>query len=211
MKSNLRIWGQAILDVVFPPLCAACTELGAEPFCPLCAEALIPAEPFTVEHADQAAALWAYGGPVALAIQNLKYEGRIELGQSLGTALGPLTARFPEIDGVVPVPLTPARQRERGFNQAREIARGLLRPVWSQALVRTPGPRQVGRNRAERLANLEGQIHRGRVPVDGRSVLLVDDVVTTGATASRCAETLRAVGARAVFVLAVAHASRLEG
>ena len=99
---------------------------------------------------------------------------------------------------VVPVPASPSRRRRRGFDPAGEIAH-LLAQRTGAALVpclrRGRGPRQVGRTRSERIARPPGIHAEGPPPQD---VLLVDDVVTTGATLSACASALRRAGCRRV-------------
>lgn len=198
--------GRAALEVLFPPQCAGCPEVGREPFCRLCAEALVDAAPFEIPGAAAAAAAFAYGGPVAEAVQRLKYQGEWALGRALGEAMA---ARLPwPVDVVVPVPLARDRLVARGYNQARELARGFARPAVVDALARAPGAPQVGLSRAARLDNVRAALSPGpgRERVRDRRVLLLDDVVTTGATAEAATAALTSAGARAVFVYALAYA-----
>jgi predicted amidophosphoribosyltransferase len=200
---------RSFLEVVFPPVCAACGVPGREPFCELCKEALEPAPPFEIPGADQAGALWLHGGPAALAVQHLKFHDHPELGRPLGEAMQVVLPEFGPIDLAVPVPCSPGRLRDRGYNQARELLRGLGLPVKVRALSRTKEvPPQVGLDRAGRLENLVGAIGLGpeAQALAGRRVLLVDDVITTGATAQAAAAALRAGGAGAVLVLALTRA-----
>lgn len=157
--------------------------------------------------------VWALGlhaGPLREAIHHLKFNGRKGLGVPLGRRLG--AAIQTDHDLVVPLPLHPARLRERGYNQAALIAQGLAearsRPMVEGVLVRV---RQTGRqaklDREERLRNLQGAFGvRGpqTVPWAGRSVLLVDDVLTTGATAAAAATVLRETGALRVDLAVLA-------
>jgi len=203
---------RGLLEAVFPPVCAACRAVGREPFCRVCAEALAPAGPLSIPGAEAARALLEYGGPAAAAVQSLKYGGHPEHGRSLGGALAALLVELPAVEVAVPVPTTRARLVERGYNQARELIRGLPLPAAPRALVRVDrGETQVGLGRAARLANLEGAFAAGPERVAGKRVLLVDDVVTTGATAEAATAALLAAGATAVVVLALARAERAGG
>ena len=121
-----------------------------------------------------------------------------------------LTARPLHADVIVPVPLTRRRLRDRGFNQAAILAEQLPgavgAPVVADALSREERAAQSTLNAAERIQNLRGAfaIHNAAAIRDKR-VLLVDDVVTTGATVSACADTLAQAGAKRISVLAFAR------
>ncbi|MBA3944292.1 MAG: ComF family protein [Herpetosiphonaceae bacterium] len=116
---------------------------------------------------------------------------------------------IPLVDAIVPVPLYARRQRERGFNQAELLAQGIgLRldlPLLAQGLCRKrPTHQQVGLDRTERRANMVGAFRwQGSPPP--RRVLLLDDVVTTGATMEACAAALRLAGAAEVHGWAIAR------
>lgn len=200
---------RSLLEVVFPPLCAACGVPGREPFCAICHEALEDAPPFVVPGAAQASALWLHGGPAALAVQQLKFHDHPELGRPLGEAMAERLAALGPVDVAVPMPCSRRRLSERGYNQARELLRGLPIPVAPRALRRTREvPPQVGLDRAARLSNVRGALGPGpeAAAVRGRRVLLVDDVVTTGATAEAATQALLEAGAQGVVVLALTHA-----
>lgn len=147
----------------------------------------------------------------------LKHERIPPLGAWFAARLAEvLAAESKELaaDVVVPVPLHPTRLRERGYNQAELIARPLARrlglPMHSWLLMRTkPRPEKQKLSVHERWDSVRGAFAaRPGSPVDNLSVLLVDDVMTTGATMDACARVLRRAGARRVIALAVARAAR---
>lgn len=217
----------ALLDLVYPPRCAACGESAPEPFCPTCAEAVDPVPPGCARcgqpgpdplcgacHAappafDAVRAGGLLGGPLADAIHALKYRNRPALARPLGSWLA-ARARVEPGALVVSVPLARGRRVERGYDQAALLAEHLARAAGARtlrgALVRVrETPPQVGRTRAERARNVAGAFRAG-AGVEGRDVVLVDDVVTTGATADAAAAALRRAGARSVVVVALARA-----
>jgi ComF family protein len=160
-----------------------------------------------------------YEGAVRAGIHALKYHGRTAVGVPLGALLAEAGgARLPAaplalLDAIVPVPLHPARQAERGFNQAELLARACGRrwglPVWPRALRRVrPTRPQTELDGAARRANVRGAFAVSwSAPVAGRRLLLVDDVLTTGATLGAAATALRAAGATLVGALVLARAS----
>ncbi len=154
---------------------------------------------------------YSYGGPAAGMVRNLKYRGVRLLADPMGRVMASAfeALRPVEIDGVVPVPMHPKRRRERGYNHAellaRQVAARLEAPLLD-ALARTRDTRQQARlSDAERMRNLENAFALTR-EVKGLSLLLVDDVCTTGSTANACARTLLEGGARAVWLLCYAEA-----
>ena len=199
--------------------CEICGErIGADystnQFCPACQESR--------PHFVKAAAYGAYDDELRELIHLLKYE-QVEpaagvLGRMLAKAihkLGPIADSVL----VVPVPLYRSKRRQRGFNQAELIARASLKggafrcELRADLLERTrPTVSQIGLTRAQRIENIRGAF---RVPhlnrVAGRAILLVDDVLTTGTTASECARILRRAGAEKVWVATVARTLKDSG
>lgn len=196
---------KSLASAVFPAHCAACGCASDELFCALCAEHAEPAETFLVQSTGASRALFAYGGSPATAIHRFKYRGMPELGRPFGQALLPIFRELEPFDALVPVPLSPSRLQDRGYNQARELLRGLPYRVAVRALARRDAREQVGLAKSARVENANAGIIAGSQAIRGLSLVLVDDVVTTGATASACVKTLLEAGARRVSVVALAR------
>jgi ComF family protein len=221
----------ALLDLVYPPACAACGEPAPDggPFCATCADAVDPV-PAGCERCglpgpearcgacrasppayDSVRAGGLFGGPLADAIHALKYGGRPALARPLGRWLA---SRAPPPAGalVVSVPLARGRRIERGYDQAALLADAYARAAAADvrrartALARLRETKaQVGLTREERARNVAGAFAATPAVAD-QDVVLLDDVVTTGATADAAADALRRAGARSVGVVALARA-----
>jgi ComF family protein len=159
---------------------------------------------------DYARAAGQYVDPLRTALGAFKFEGRRALARPLADLLvEQCGAAVPaDVDALVPVPLGRSRERERGFNQAallaERVARALGPPVRSWLTRTRPTRPQSELGAAERRANVRDAF-RAVAAVRERHVVVVDDVLTTGATAAECARVLRQAGARAVGVLTVAR------
>jgi ComF family protein len=228
---------QRLLNLLFPPRCAGCGAVGAF----LCLRCLASV-PFVNSrtclfcHRPQvngaacydcrqqpsalvaAAALCYYAPPVEAAIKRLKYKG----GQVVAPTLAALVAnhRLPTwlrpdaATLLLPVPLHPARERERGFNQAALLAAALAphldlpcdpHPAYLRRVRRTRP--QVGLNHEQRRENVAGAFACDLVPaIHDAHIVLVDDVYTTGATMQDCARALREAGAARVYAFTIARA-----
>jgi len=156
---------------------------------------------------------WAeFEGPVQKAVHGIKYRRDISLGFELSNLMITFIdeLKWP-IDIVVPVPLGRKRKSERGYNQVSLIAYPLaLRFGWKYipdglVRIRETGS-QVGLNASDRQKNVFGAFAAIPQRVEGKKVLLIDDVATTGATLSSCTEALKVAGATAVFALTLARA-----
>lgn len=204
-------------------LCLSCRTCfaAAQPRCRCCALRLGAAqarcgaclrEPPPIE---QTVCVADYAFPWDRLILRFKHEQAPELAALLADCLADAAARsqIASPDAFVPVPLTDRRLAERGYDQAWELARRLGRKLGIPARVdlierRFDGRQQAGLSRAQRLTNLRGAFvlgAQGPQPVQGRHLALVDDVVTTGATAHEAARVLLAAGARRVDLWVVAR------
>ena len=209
------------------PLCGTCWETMprlSPPWCERCGLAFATFGPLAEStrrecHAcstEPPAFAWAraavdYDGAAREALQAFKFGGRRLLARPLAALVAetPEAARAMRADALVPVPLAPARERDRGFNQAAVLAERLaghfgvaVRASWL-ARTRMTAP-QTELSAPERRANVRGAFAATRA-VRGRMVVIVDDVFTTGATVSECARALVEAGAQEVGVLTIAR------
>jgi ComF family protein len=156
-------------------------------------------------------AAFAYEGAARTAVLTLKFKSGRYLAPLMGEFLrAELAVRPLHVDLVVPVPLAPGRLRGRGFNQAlllaSEVAEVVCGSVSAELLRRDERTAQQTLRAADRLLNLQGAVTCQEMDnVHGRRVLLVDDVVTTGATLSACAEALARAGAARITAIAFAR------
>ncbi len=223
-----QVW-IGLLDVVYPPRCLHCnarTPTSSVPLCSRCMRRPERADPDAVtahierlpaptDALDAARALWRFDKDGALQpVQHaLKYQNRPRYGIALGRLMAAaLDARLPAPDAIVPIPLHRARRYERGYNQSAMLARGLSAelgaPVRTDWLARPVATRsQTHLSRADRWANVDGAFRAARAEdLAGTSLLLVDDIITTGATAVAAAEALKDAGAHHVTLCALAFA-----
>jgi ComF family protein len=212
-------------SVLAGPACARCGDLldqfalrpGTQPLCRACR--LAP-PPFV-----RAVAFGLYDGRMKAAIHALKYDrlqsAARELGNRLANAIGQIEPDAPSEMLVVPVPLHRSRHSQRGFNQARVLASHALKslarshPAWrltlaDRALVRQRATvSQAGLSPRQRRLNLRGAfVVTDPVAVNGKDVLMIDDILTTGATARAVSSALLNAGAASVWVATLARARR---
>jgi len=234
VPSDCRICQSPLLTISNLPVCEPCREkmvrldgllcrvcgeklfsshVDAEggPLCGLCRRA----QP----HFRQAVAYGSYDGALRDLIHLFKYNGIKPAGPLLGRLLHQAARELavPQELAVIPVPLWSGKRHARGFNQAEAIARAFLRcrasnsiQLDTASLVRTrETASQTGLTRHQRRANVRGAFAVTRPErIRGRSILLVDDVMTTGTTVGECARVLRRAGAKEVFVATVARATK---
>lgn len=230
---NARL--QPFLDLIFPPRCVHCGQLGAwlcetclqeaqpvgKDICVLCGNPLTsrgvchrcrqtPPEPLRGIRG-----VYFYNGPIAQGIRSLKYHGVRALAPILADGLiAYIQAQPLHIDFLAPVPLHAEKQAARGFNQsellAQAVARALNIPLRTDLVQRIrPTAPQARLDRSQRLQNVSGAfaalpgVHLQHQP----TLLLIDDVATTGATLRACAQALKQAGAGDVWALTVARAA----
>jgi predicted amidophosphoribosyltransferase len=210
-----------LIALIAPPLCVACGAHAGRAglLCRECRAWLrreaggwpVPAAASSAG-ASTAGRCWTafpYEGPAGALVRALKFHGRVAVADLMAAQMAALAALELDPAVVVPVPVHPAHRRRRGVDHSSELARAFARRAglpFSDCLIRRGDPRpQVGRGRRARMAGPLGSIAvKPGLPVP-RHVVIVDDVVTTGATIAACATVLRAAGAQRVTPLAYAR------
>jgi ComF family protein len=201
------------IRIVSPPWCDRCGEPRASwrdgTTCPRC-RACPP-------QFNTARAYGLYDGPLRHIVHALKYRGHQSLGPAL-TALMRHAGRdvLAHAEAVVPVPLHPWRRLRRGFNQADLLATALGPPLWRPLVRRRLGAPQAQLSGQRRLENVQGAYALSTRSAwmtrkHPRAVVLVDDVMTTGATLDACSQVLREAGVEWIAALTVARAANLIG
>lgn len=208
-----------VLRALLPVSCPVCGAVGAAP-CGACWRELRPAPPGPVPAGlDRCRSLLSYEGTGRELIARLKYRNARSAVTWLAVGMASLVARWAETDVagaaiVTWAPTTAARRRARGYDQAELLARAVARELslpCASRLRRLPGAPQTGRSRDERW---HGPSFTSRAPPGGRSpsplasVVLVDDLLTTGATLSSAARTLRADGVSTIIGLTAGRTPR---
>jgi len=202
----------ALAAGLVPPLCATCGR-NCRPeasLCTRCSRRLAGADPIAGGGAPGLDRAWSsapHEGVARDLVAALKFRRLLPAAELIADRIGWLAPAAILSGTIVPVPTAPLRSLARGFDPAAEIAAALARRTGlplSACLARRGGGRQVGRRRAERIGHPPLIRAKGEVP---RSVLLIDDVLTTGATLSACAAALRQAGS--VRVVAITFSRRL--
>lgn len=235
--SDCRICRAPLTNIASLPVCEPCLAQIVPldgPLCQICGEKLFHSISETEDkplcgicrrvgaHFRRAAAFGAYEGALRDLIHLFKYNGVRPAGKVLGGLLNQTVTAMALPDSliVIPVPLWSGKRIARGFNQAEAIARAFINFQSSSSiqldtsiLVRTrETASQTGLTRHQRRANVRGAFTVVKpAKVKGRSILVVDDVMTTGTTAGECARVLRRAGAKEVFVATVARATKEVG
>jgi len=206
-------------------LCRACCdaiEKNDPPFCRGCGKSIVharetdycPSCEKTPHHLDRSFSVAKYDGIMRECVHKFKYNGKLSLETLFADMLASFAEKYidiTEIDCVVSVPLHRVKLRERTFNQAAVLASSLARrldlPCSNDNLIRTSSSKpQIKLSKTARMKDIEGSFKVKRPEsIKDRSILLVDDVFTTGATANECARVLKESGVRSVTALTLAR------
>jgi competence protein ComFC len=222
------------VDLVFPPACLHCQTIISEPannlpLCSICYSQLVQMSPdypktqilerLKPSFVDQMWIAYEFNEIIQSVIHNIKYRKM----PNMGIRIGELCAKVlrPPFDPIkersfLPVPLHPIRQKERGYNQSKFITKGLINihsGISSEhALIRNKNTiSQTTLNREERQENVHQAFEvRNGVDISGKTIILVDDLITTGATMNECARVLKENGAKRIICVAVASPVNLH-
>ena len=225
-------WVWSGLDLLYPPRCGGCGKTGHR-WCPTCEEGVERLNSSICFRCGKnlsrsgtcqrcrsdppeflALRSWGiYRGELRKAIHRLKYSGDVALGDVLAVPMISMLARLDwPVDYITPVPMVNTQKVERGYNQAALLAFPI---ALSEKIPYEPGAlakirmvqSQVGLSLVERYNNVEKVYKANRKFVEGKIALVIDDVVTSGATMNACAEALMDAGAAAVYGLTLSRAS----
>ena len=219
-----------LLDLISPRLCVVCGQrltISEEAICARCHFHLprtdFHKDPYENEMAklfwhqipiERATAFFYYEAhsETANILYSLKYKDRPEIGEVMGRLMAKelqTSGFFDGIDGIVPIPLAKKRLRQRGYNQSLEIARGISEitslPIYNKVVIRKVFEgSQTNKGRWERNENVDGVFElKDASAIQGKHLLIIDDVVTTGATVLACAKELCRAGNVKVSVISL--------
>jgi ComF family protein len=213
-----------ILEIVFPSKCLVCGKTGAE----LCLACLSSSPPALRESADWIFPLFDYRHPpIKKSLWCLKYKGKRRLTKVFAEVIyGKMMEELSELSllgnftdpMLIPIPLAPKRYRERGFNQAELIClelmkinssqNGLLMQLETNILIKPKDTEHQARikDRIQRLKNISGSFAIiDAEKIKGRNIILIDDILTTGATLGEAKKVLKHAGARKIVAFTIAH------
>ncbi len=222
-----RYVGQSILDFIYPSYCTFCNLPLRDARMLACDDCwnqlpLYPEDRSIRQEMEEkldgpiyisrAVSRWEFSENIQFIIHRLKYNHHRKVADILAQHMVRMTALFPDADLIVPVPLHKRRLRERGYNQSALIGKMISKltrvPLDEKCISRCKNTiSQTKLNIGERLENVTDAFHvNEHIAIKDRTILLIDDVITTGSTINACARQLMAHGARSVIALSAAKA-----
>ncbi|MFC1595801.1 ComF family protein [Candidatus Margulisiibacteriota bacterium] len=202
-----------LLDFLFPPRCCICRDFNSEPLCAKCQGQVVYLNDYFSLEGQQGFCIGVYEGVLKKAVWQLKFQKRTELLSALQAIIADnFPAGFRDADLLVPVPLSARRLKDRGFNQAERLlqktAQALNKPVETSLVQRTKDTRPLFtlKNESDRHQELDGAfVLTDPDRVRGKSILLFDDIITTGTTILTISKLLTEAGAKSIYVLGLAR------
>jgi competence protein ComFC len=219
----------------YPPVCCSCGKIGSllcddcftqikkqrSDGCPKCGEPnsrgnICARCRRNTPHYSTLKSVGYYSGPLRSAVVSLKYQRNLGLGDFFSSPLSQIVIfQGWKIDLITAIPLNPERKRERGYNQAEILARPLASllnlPFSNQLVIRKKQTAsQVGLNLKDRQENMRDAFEADCRKVMGKTILIVDDVTTTGSTMDACSKALKIAGCKEVFGLTLAKTVGLQ-
>ena len=213
------------LSLIYPKLCLGCNNLLLANQNSICSSCLIELSTvgvankslnfFSINEYFSITYLYSYNNPlVKELIYALKYKGQYRLGKLLGVELAKALINkgmSTKIDAIVPVPIHKSKRRKRGYNQSFYIAKGVAEvlkvPLHEIVLKTTKGNTQTNKKRYDRWLNVSDSFHVAISNLDkSKHILIVDDVITTGATMESCAQAIFNKGIKKISVACLASA-----
>ncbi len=211
-------WIQALLELLYPRKCVLCGKILEQEELDLCRKCRVEGPTCPHLHTkypflDSVTAVWRYEGMVRGSILRYKFQGRRHYADCYGRLLAmKLQQEQREFDLLTWIPISSKRYRRRGFDQVELLARSVgrelgMEPVRLLYKIHDNPPQSRISGRAERRANVLGVYQSvSRQQVEGKRILLLDDILTTGATAGECARVLLTAGAAEVHCAVIAAA-----
>lgn len=216
----MKLWN-ALMQLLFPPKCVLCGKILESRAMDLCSGCRIHAPAYpnhkrSTQFLDSFAAVWYYEGSVRGSLLRFKFRGRRSYARSYGRLLAmKILQQHPQgLDVLTWVPISRRRRLARGYDQVELLAKAVGRelgmtPEPLLAKIRHNRPQSAIHGYEKRRANVLG-VYRVRSPerIAGKRILLLDDILTTGATAGECARVLKTAGAKEIHCAAVAAARK---
>jgi ComF family protein len=207
-----RLVFQTLIDLIFPAACSGCGRVDIV-WCWHCQHELATTPVIPHTRSDTLVSSGVHSGILQQALHGLKYDNLPQLARPLAARLAQLLRTLDwSPDLIIPIPSHSSRVKARGYNQAQLLADALATltgiscaPDAAQRIRETRS--QVGLNHKERQQNVANAFWVDESQVENKTVLLVDDVLTTGATINACGQTIRAAGARQVYGMTVTTAT----
>ena len=214
--------GNRILRLLYPPKCVLCTRIlptGGTGLCHACRTDTVefPKKRIPLPHLESWTALWYYEGNVRASLLRYKFHRRVSYAKAYSQLLAvKLLQEQIDFDLLTWVPTGKRRKRQRGYDQVALLAKAVAdelgcEPVCTLTKIRNNPPQSGLGTAAQRRANVLGayRLCNGQ-NITGKRILLLDDVITTGATAGECARVLLTAGAKSVTLICVAAANHQE-